>query len=147
MSRTHRKHSKHHWDDTGDHEDRRASFQQRVRHGEYQSLYDASIRVLIEQGAAIEGIEQELGAVRFALAKLMAEEEDAGKLAIGVARLASATVQLLKVIKPAATDSDEPAIASLNRILIDLERDARAARESGRPTPTIAHHSYPLRYD
>ena len=137
MSRTHRNRADTRWDDAAPQEDQRARFQERVIRGDYQSLYDAPMRLLIEQGSAIQGIEEELGAVRFALAKLMNEEEDPNKLATGVARLASATVQLLKIVKPAASEASDPAVETINRILIELEKEARAARDAGLPTPTI----------
>ena len=64
------------------------------------------------------------------MAKLLAEEPDANKLAAGVARLASASVQLLK-IGQARTDDDGESLASvIDQILIDLEREEREAREA-----------------
>lgn len=75
----------------------REQFRERVRQGDYDALLDAPLRNLLRDGAAIRGVEEELGAIRFALAKLLAEELDASKLAAGVARLTSAAVQAMKM--------------------------------------------------
>jgi hypothetical protein len=119
-------------------EEQRKLFRERVARGDYNQLYDPAMRLLMKDGAAIKGIDEELGAVRYALAKLVNEEEDAGKLAAGVARLASAAERLLRVVKPNADESSDNVITAINQILIDLERDARAARQAGRPAPSIA---------
>lgn len=138
MARTHRNRSEDRWDDVDPRAEQREVFQERVARGVYKELYDPPVRMLIEEGAALQGVEEELGAIRFALARLMNEEEDPSKLATGVARLASATVQLLRVVRPAANQSDDPVLESVNQILIDLEKEARAAREAVRPAPDIA---------
>lgn len=112
----------------------RAQFRERIRQGTYDALLDPSVRMLLREGAAIRGMDEELGAIRFALAKLLAEELDASKLAAGVARLTSAAVQAMKIGQALGDETDESLADLLNEILIDLEKEsqvARAARKEG----------------
>lgn len=106
----------------------REQFRERVRQGDYDALLDAPLRNLLRDGAAIRGVEEELGAIRFALAKLLAEELDASKLAAGVARLTSAAVQAMKMDQAIGDETDESLADLLNEILIDLEKESRVAR-------------------
>ncbi len=66
-------------------EDARDAFRARVAHGRYDALLAEPLQRVLREGAATRGVEPELGAIRFALAKLLAEELDASKLAVGVA--------------------------------------------------------------
>lgn len=110
----------------------REQFRARVAAGRYDELLDESMRALLREGTEIRGMAVELGAIRFALAKLLAEEQDAGKLASGVARLTSASVHAMKMEQTISDEVDESLADALNQILIDLEKEshvARAARE------------------
>ncbi|HEV2109045.1 MAG TPA: hypothetical protein VGR16_12345, partial [Thermomicrobiales bacterium] len=57
-------------------------FRRRVAHGEYQDLFDTALARIIAQAAAQQGLDDEIGAVRYALARLLAEERDASRLAL-----------------------------------------------------------------
>ncbi len=99
----------------------RDRFQERVESGRYADLLDERVRRVLREGAAIPGLDEELGAIRFALAKLLAEELDASKLAAGVARLTSAAVQAMKLDR-ARGDAAETSLAELiEEILVDLD--------------------------
>ncbi|HET9661711.1 MAG TPA: hypothetical protein VFP05_15395 [Thermomicrobiales bacterium] len=115
----------------------RKRFQERLAQGGYDGLIDGPVQTVIEEAAAIQGIDQELGAVRFALAKVLNDVEDANQLASSVARLAACTAQLLRVVRPTARESEGELIATLNQMMVDLEKEARAARAAGRPAPSI----------
>ena len=115
-------------------DEQRERFRERVELGRYDDLLDLPVRKVLREGAAIRGIDEELGAIRFALAKLLAEELDASKLAAGVARLTSAAVQAMKLGQAMGDATDESLADLLNQILIDLEKEshvARAARKEG----------------
>jgi hypothetical protein len=115
-------------------EELRERFREAVMSGRYDALLDSSMRAILREGAAIRGVDEELGAIRFALAKLLAEESDASKLASGVARLTSASVQAMKMGQSISDETDESLADLLNEILIDLEKKsqvARAARREG----------------
>ena len=99
----------------------RDRFRERVESGRYADLLDERVRRVLREGAAIPGLDEELGAIRFALAKLLAEELDASKLAAGVARLTSAAVQAMKLDR-ARGDAAETSLAELiEEILVDLD--------------------------
>lgn len=112
----------------------REAFRARMAEGRFDALLDGPMRQLLREGAEIRGLDVELGAIRFALVKLLAEEQDAGKLASGVARLVSAAVQAMKMGQTISDEVDESLADQLNQILIDLEKEsqvARAARKEG----------------
>ncbi len=99
----------------------RDRFRERVESGRYADLLDERVRRVLREGAAIPGLDEELGAIRFALAKLLAEELDASKLAAGVARLTSAAVQAMKLDRVRG-DAAETSLAELiEEILVDLD--------------------------
>ena len=106
----------------------RERFQDRVARGRYADLLHPPLRIVLRQGAAIRGVEEELGAIRFALAKLLVEEQDASKLAAGVARLTSASVQAMKLGQSISDETDASLADLLNQILIDLEKESQVAR-------------------
>lgn len=99
----------------------RERFRTRIAAGRYDDLFDVPVRNVLREGAAIRGLDEELGAIRFALAKLLAEELDASKLAMGVARLTSAAVQTMKLDQSMGDSADRSLADVLNEILIDLE--------------------------
>lgn len=59
----------------------------------YRGLLDPTLGRVLAQAAAVEGLDDEVGATRFALARLLAEEGGALRLATGVARLALAATR------------------------------------------------------
>lgn len=114
----------------------RAAFQRRVDRGRYDELLSPQIRALMQAGAAIHGLDEELGAIRYALQKLMAEEQDANKLAAGIARLTSASVQAMKLGQVLGDATDASLADLLNEILIDMEETSRAKREAAERAAT-----------
>lgn len=119
-------------DDDDPRETLRAAFQRRVQSGSYEELIKPEVRALMQTGATIRGVDEELGAIRFALAKLLAEEPDATRLATGVARLTSASVQIVKLGQALGDAADESLAELLDGILIDLEQESREEREARR---------------
>ncbi len=96
------------------------AFQRRVDRGRYDELLRPQVRELMRAGAAIHGLDEELGAIRFALQKLMAEETDANKLAAGIARLTSASVQAMKLGQALGNASDASLADLFNEILAEM---------------------------
>jgi hypothetical protein len=74
-------------------------FRRRVEAGEYRELLDGRLRRVMEQGAARDGLAEEMGAARFVLMRLLAEEEDLGKLALGVSRIITAAARVARARK------------------------------------------------
>jgi len=74
-------------------------FRRRLARGEYRALLDERVREVMAQGAAERGIGEEMGAIRFALMRVLAEEEDPVRLSLGVSRLANAAARLARIGK------------------------------------------------
>jgi transposase len=108
-------------DDEDPREALQATFQRRVACGRYDELLNPEVRALIQTGAGIRGLDEELGAIRYALQKLIAEEPDAGRLAAGIARLTSASVQVMKLGQALGDATDASLSDLLNEILADLD--------------------------
>ena len=73
------------------------------------------------QAAAARALDDEMGALRFVLARLLAEEEDTGKLALGVARVsrAAARVELARQRIDAGRGDD--LAEALARVLAEMD--------------------------
>jgi len=68
-------------------------FRQRAKHGRFDQLLEAPTRRMLEQAAAVEGFELELGALRYGLMRVLAEETDPTRMALALARLSNAGVR------------------------------------------------------
>ena len=104
--------------------DRRAAaaqeFRRRLANGDYARLFGDDLAQVIAQAAAEASVNHELGALRYVLARLLAEEEDPIALAKAVARVASVSVQAARAqraISGAVADSLTDAVT---QILIEL---------------------------
>lgn len=115
--------------------DQHDDFRRRVERGAYDGLFDGAVRAILRQGAAIGGVEDELGAIRYALAKLLAEEPDANRLAAGVARLCTAAVQVLRQAQRVPDTGGHALDEVMRQILAEIaaenEREQREALGSG----------------
>jgi hypothetical protein len=61
-----------------------------LERGDYRELFDPATSQVMAQAAAVRGLEDEIGALRVALARLLAEERDPNKLALSLARIVAA---------------------------------------------------------
>lgn len=68
-------------------------FKLRAARGEFDGLLEASTRRMMKQAAAVEGFELELGALRYGLMRVLAEETDPTRMALALARLSNAGVR------------------------------------------------------
>jgi len=102
----------------------RARFQERLERGEYEGLLDENVSQIIGQAAramAEQGLTDEIGALRFSLMRLLAEEKDAAKLAGNVARVASVAVQAARTQRAISGDAAEGLTSALTQILTELD--------------------------
>ena len=100
--------------------EQRERFRERIALGRYDDLFETPVRNVLREGAAIRGVDEELGAIRFALAKLLAEELDASKLAAGVARLTSAAVQAMRLGRTLGDSTDDELAALVDQLLAEV---------------------------
>jgi hypothetical protein len=104
--------------------ERRLAFLERLERGEYAELFEENLSQVIAQAAKRmqeRGPDDEIGALRFVLARLLAEEEDAVKLASGVTRVASAAVHAARAQRAISGESAEGLTSALTQILAELD--------------------------
>ena len=95
-------------------------FRRRVAHGEYGELFDPALGRILAQAAAQAGLNDELGAVRFTLARLLAEERDPSQMALGVARLVRAAVAVSRERRELHQQQPHPLTAAMSTVLAEL---------------------------
>lgn len=104
--------------------ERRAALEElrrRLAEGDYRTLYERRLGEVIAQAAALGGLADEIGALRFVLARLLAEEDDVSKLATGVARVTAVAVNAARTQRAISGDAAEGLTAALTQILIELD--------------------------
>lgn len=78
----------------GERERRRELFKQRLESGTFRDLFGAEVATLIEDAAKVEGLDTELGALRYAEARVMVEVEDPIEQGRALASIARAIVHV-----------------------------------------------------
>lgn len=68
----------------------------------------------------------EIGALRVAMARLLAEEADPVRLATGVARLADATGRALKAQRALGGETEDEVTRTFRRVLAEMDAEAAA---------------------
>lgn len=101
-----------------------AAFRERLASGDYRALYEQRLGEVIAQAAALGGLADEIGALRFVLARLLAEEEDVSKLAVGVARVTAVAVNAARTQRAISGDAAEGLTAALTQILAELDGES-----------------------
>lgn len=69
-------------------------FTQRLKQGKFNKLLDATVSKVLQQAASEKSYHLEIGALRYAIARTIAEETDVHRLSLAIARLANATARL-----------------------------------------------------
>ena len=77
------------------------------------------------------GLSEEIGALRFVLQRLLAEEDDLARLAAGVARIASVVVQAAKAQQTMTGNRSDELAEALMRALADLDGDGPLPQVGG----------------
>lgn len=117
-------------------------FRRRVAHGEYETLFDTALARIISQAAAQKGLDDEIGAVRYALARLLSEEQDPRQLALGVARLTRASVAASRERRESRQEEPNPLTEAMTRILAELDAEEQVATPEEEPSNLVPLH-YP----
>ena len=73
---------------------RTETFARRVKRGDFTKLLDGATSRVLAQAATDRSYQLELGALRFAIARTISEEEDAHRMSLAIARLANAVSRL-----------------------------------------------------
>ncbi|MDQ3692155.1 MAG: hypothetical protein M3464_00810 [Chloroflexota bacterium] len=97
-----------------------AEFRRRLQAASYRELFGAALVTVLAQAAAERPLADEIGALRVTLARLLVEEEDVGKLATSVARVAAVAVQAARVQSALGMERPEDVAAEIVRTLEEL---------------------------
>lgn len=101
-----------------------AAFRERMESGAYRDLFGDRLGPLMEQAASEAGVGDELGALRFVLARLLAEEDDPVTLAKAVARVASVSIQAARAQRAINGQLAEGLTDAITQILSEFENGA-----------------------
>ena len=96
------------------------AFQRRLEAGEYRELLPAGLVRAMGQAAADGDLGHEIGALRVAMARLLALEEDPTKLATTLARLTTASVQAHKARRALCGELADDLTGALTQVLAEI---------------------------
>ena len=105
-------------------DERQARFRERLERGEYAELFDERMAPIIRQAAMAlseRGLTDEIGALRYVLARLLMEEQDLTKLASNVTRVTSVAVQAARAQRAISGDVAQGLTSALTQILTELD--------------------------
>ncbi|MGI8644471.1 MAG: hypothetical protein ACR2LS_10190 [Thermomicrobiales bacterium] len=127
--------------DQGDDAEAAERFRHRLARGDYHDLFDAPLARILAQAAEHDHLDDELGAVRFALARLLAEETDPRHLALGVTRLVRTSVVTSRERREGRDKQPHPLTEAMTKVLAELDAEEQAVPSSP-PDPTFASLAY-----
>ncbi|MGI8977064.1 MAG: hypothetical protein ACR2GS_10120 [Thermomicrobiales bacterium] len=102
----------------------RSKFRERVERGDYAGLFDDHLSQVMRQAAtavAERGLTDEIGALRYVLARLLMEEDDLTKLAANVTRVTSVAVQAARAQRAISGEVAQGLTSALTQILTELD--------------------------
>lgn len=113
-----------------DRETARTVIQERLRRaiaaGDYDRLLDPAFWRLLDSAAGTTSFDREIGALRFAMVRLLAEEEDPRHLATQLARVTATIVRTAQAQRHTTQNEVDPVRAALLTGLDDLDGDGDA---------------------
>ncbi len=104
-------------------------FRRQVERGEFAALFAGRMKELFDEHGRAGAFDDEIGALRIAMMRLLLEESDPARLAKGLSQVTNATVRAVK----AQQEIDEPHVSAtmLERSIERVERSARELGEEG----------------
>ena len=97
-----------------------SGFRQRLELASYRDLLGEALGTVLTEAASERSLVDEIGALRVTLARLLVEEDDVGRLATNVARVAAVAVQAARAQAAITTERPEDVAASVVRTLEEL---------------------------
>jgi hypothetical protein len=91
-------------------------FRRRVQRGDFNRLLDGPVQALIEQAAARDDFTLELGVLRFALVRAVAEETDPSRMGVTIARLSNAIARITTAREGQRAARDSGSITEAERL-------------------------------
>lgn len=101
-------------------EEAREEFRRRVAAGEYRRLLGKDLGAIVEQAGAVTGVREELGALRYCMARVLMEEGDPVRQAATVARVAAVSVQAARAQRAIDGDVAASLTEAVTQILHEL---------------------------
>ncbi len=95
-------------------------FQQRLERGSYRDLFDQRIAGVIARAGSEGSLNDEIGALRLVLARVLAEEEDPARLATSIPRIVDAVVRAVRAQRTLSGTMAEDLTEALTQMLIEL---------------------------
>lgn len=102
----------------------RSKFRERVERGDYAGLFDDHLSQVMRQAAtavAERGLTDEIGALRYVLARLLMEEDDLTKLAANATLATRVTVQAARAQRAISGEVAQGLTSALTQILTELD--------------------------
>lgn len=99
-------------------------FRQRMDAGDYRGLFGGRLGELMSQAAADGGVADELGALRFVMARLLSEEDDPVVLAKAISRVAAVSIQAARAQRAISGQLAEGLTDAITAILTELDAGA-----------------------
>ena len=96
-------------------------FRERLSRGDFRGLLDQALWEAIATAGAERGLANEIGSLRVVLARLLAEEEDPGRLAQNAARVAGVLVQATRAQHALSGEMAEGLAEAVTHILAEFE--------------------------
>ena len=100
--------------------------------GDYDGLLDPALWRLLDAAALTVGFSREIGALRFAMARLLAEEEDPRQLSQHLARITMTIVRATQA-RPPVAPAEDPVRAALLAELGELDDPEDRSDGTGAP--------------
>lgn len=120
------------------------TFRRRLANGEYRDLFDSPLARILNQAAEQRNLDDEIGAIRFALARILAEETDPRHLALAVARLSRASVATSRERRESTPPQVHPLTDAMAKVLKEIEEEEeRNAQTANTNTPNRALIPFP----
>lgn len=115
-----------------------ATFRKRLAAGNYDALIGQGLRRTLHGAAADQGLEAEIGALRLTLIRLLNEESDPSRLAVGVSRIAGVAVQAARLRNAPEADLESIRtllLRELDAVEQEYTADPQPRKEPGRHVP------------
>lgn len=99
----------------------RAEFRRRLEEGRYAALFDRRLADVIAEAAERMDVKDEIGVLRYVMAKVIAEESDPVELADATTRLVSAIVAAARAQRAIQGDVADSLTQAITQILAELD--------------------------
>lgn len=96
-------------------------FRRRLERGAYRELFGQQLDDILRQAALQRDLSDEIGALRFVLARLLVEERDLARLAANVARVAGVTIQAARAQRSISDETADSLSAVVTTILAEMD--------------------------